>query len=138
MRYFVELSYKGTDYNGWQRQADAPTVQAALEDALSMLLRAEITVTGAGRTDTGVHAAYYVAHFDAPAVFDVADDDFIYHLNAVLPHDIAVFGITPVADDAHARFDAREREYKYYIIRQKDPFRRDTAWLYSGANLDVE
>lgn len=131
MRYFVELSYMGTAYCGWQRQPDAPSVQGALEDALSKLMRAPIAVTGAGRTDTGVHAAYYVAHFDAAAEPD------IYHLNAILPRDIAVHAVRRVADDAHARFDAREREYTYYITPHKDPFRQQTAWYYPVA-LDMD
>lgn len=136
MRYFAELGYKGTSYRGWQRQADSPSVQGAIEHALSTLLRAEIPITGAGRTDTGVHASYYVAHFDMP----VETDDpasFLYHLNSILPHDIAIYSLTPVAEDAHARFDAVEREYKYYVARYKDPFRRDTAWIYLP-HLDVE
>lgn len=131
MRYFAELSYMGTAYCGWQRQPDAPSVQGALEDALSTLLRERVEVTGAGRTDTGVHAAFYVAHFDAPSAPDV------YHLNAILPRDIAVHRVWQVADGAHARFDAREREYTYYITPAKDPFRQHTAWYYSGA-LDIE
>ncbi len=131
MRYFAELSYMGTAYCGWQRQSDAPSVQGALEDALSTLLREPIAITGAGRTDTGVHAAYYVAHFDASTAPD------IYHLNAILPRDMAVQRVWQVADGAHARFDAREREYTYYITLRKDPFRQQTAWYYSGA-LDVD
>lgn len=136
MRYFAELSYKGTNYNGWQRQDNAPSVQQTLEDVLSMLLRETVSVTGAGRTDTGVHAAYYVAHFDTSA--PIADcGGFVRHLNSVLPHDIAVFALTSVADDAHARFDAVAREYKYYILERKDAFRRETAWQYY-VPLDVE
>lgn len=126
MRFFAELSYLGTAYNGWQRQPDAPSVQAALEDALATLLRNPTPVTGAGRTDTGVHAAYYTAHFDAAQAPD------LYHLNAILPPDIAVHSLRRVADDAHARFDALEREYRYYIVLRKDPFRQGTAWYYSG------
>lgn len=135
MRYFAELAYKGTDFNGWQRQDNAPSVQQALEDALTTLLRMPVGVTGAGRTDTGVHASYYVAHFDMPV--GMSDTTaFIYHLNSILSHDIAVFSLTPVADDAHARFDAVEREYKYYIVTRKDPFRRETAWQYF-VDLDI-
>jgi tRNA pseudouridine38-40 synthase len=130
-RFFVELSYLGTAYCGWQRQPDAPSVQGALEDALSTLLREPVEVTGAGRTDTGVHAARYIAHFDASSEPDV------YHLNALLPRDIAVRRVWEVAPDAHARFDAREREYTYYITLHKDPFRQHTAWYYSGA-LDLD
>ena len=136
MRYFAELAYKGTNFNGWQRQDNAPSVQQALEDAFSKLLHTEITVTGAGRTDTGVHASYYVMHLDLPVeAGDTAA--FIYHLNSILPHDIALFSLTPVADSAHARFDALEREYKYHIATRKDPFKRETAWQYF-VELDMD
>lgn len=135
MRYFLELSYSGGAYNGWQVQPGAPSVQQTLQDGLSTILRRPTAVTGAGRTDTGVHAAYYVAHFDAPEA--VADPQkFCYHLNAVLPGDIAVRGIRRVRDDAHARFDALRREYKYYISTVKDPFAVDTAYLWTPP-LDV-
>lgn len=135
-RYFIELSYDGAAYCGWQRQPDAPTVQQALEKALSTLLRAEIEVVGAGRTDTGVNASFYVAHFDVAE--PVADaKQLVYKLNLILPHDIAVRSVKRVKDDAHARFDAREREYTYYISQRKNPFRRYSAWQYYVA-LDVE
>lgn len=139
MRYFLELSYKGTAYYGWQKQPGTPTVQGTLEHALSLLLREDTAVTGAGRTDTGVHAAYYTAHFDTAHDITASregSEGFVYHLNSILPHDIAVSTVTHVADDAHARFDAVEREYKYYIISFKDPFRRETSWQYY-AELDV-
>ncbi len=129
MRYFLELSYRGTAYNGWQRQPDAPSVQAVVERTLSTLLHENVEVTGAGRTDTGVHAAYYVAHFDASSPI-AAPDDFCYHLNALLPDDIAARGLRAVRDDTHARFDAQLREYQYYILDHKDPFRRETSWQY--------
>ncbi len=129
MRYFLELSYNGSNYCGWQRQPGAATVQQTLEEVLSLFLGENIEVTGAGRTDTGVHAAYYVAHFDADMKLPDGRDA-VYHLNSMLPGDIALRSLTPVADDAHARFDALEREYTYYILPCKDPFRRDTAWQY--------
>ncbi|MBE5032980.1 tRNA pseudouridine(38-40) synthase TruA [Gallalistipes aquisgranensis] len=136
MRYFLELSYKGTAYNGWQRQPDAPSVQQTVETALSTLLRTSVGIVGAGRTDTGVHAAYYVAHFDT--VSEIEDTArFCYHLNALMPADIAAGTVTRVADGAHARFDALQREYFYRIVPFKDPFRTETAWLYS-VPLDVE
>lgn len=135
MRYFAELAYKGTAYRGWQRQDNTPTVQGVIEDALSLLLRMRVSITGAGRTDTGVHASYYAAHFDVAAPLP-DPTDFLYHLNSVLPHDVSIFSLTAVGDDSHARFDALEREYKYYITRRKDPFRRDTAWFYTGG-LDI-
>lgn len=136
MRYFLRLSYSGARYNGWQRQPGAPSVQQTLEETLSRLLRENIEVTGAGRTDTGVHAAYYVAHFDCPAGID-DPADFLYHANSMLPPDIALQRIVRVADDAHARFDAAEREYTYHILPFKDPFRTATAWYYS-VPLDLD
>ena len=136
MRYFLELAYKGTAYNGWQRQNNAPSVQQTLEKALSTLMRKEISIVGAGRTDTGVHAAYYVAHFDTPDRIN-QENSFLYHLNGLLPPDIAIRSMQIVADDAHARFSATEREYEYHILTQKDPFRRDTSWQYY-VPLDVE
>lgn len=136
MRYFIELSYKGTAYNGWQIQNNAPSVQGELRKALSAILRTPITITGAGRTDTGVHALFYVAHFDFESAIDNADS-LVYHLNALLPKDIAVKRIYRVADDAHARFDAVQREYKYFMRRDKDPFSRETSWQYYVA-LDID
>ena len=136
-RYFIELSYDGAAYCGWQRQPDAPTVQQALEKALSTLLRSEIEVVGAGRTDTGVNASYYVAHFDVAE--PIADPkQLVYKLNLILPHDIAVRWVKRVKDEAHARFDAREREYTYYISQRKNPFRRYSAWqYYVSLNVDA-
>lgn len=136
MRYFIELSYDGAAYCGWQRQPDAPSVQQALERALSTLLRVPIEVVGAGRTDTGVNASYYIAHFDvAEAVKDCAQ--LVYKLNLVLPKDIAIRSIVAVKSEAHARFDAIEREYTYFISQRKNPFRRFSAWQYY-VPLDVE
>ena len=120
MRYFAELSYKGTAYYGWQRQPNAPSVQQTIEEALSTILREKIEIVGAGRTDTGVHAAFYVAHFDTLKEIE-NPESVVYHLNALLPEDIAFGRIYGVADDAHARFDATEREYRYYIQSRKDP-----------------
>ena len=136
MRYFVELSYNGGRYCGWQRQPEAASVQATLEAALSTLLREPVEVTGAGRTDTGVHAAYSVAHFDT-AVPLTDPRQTAYKLNCLLPDDIAVFGVTPVAADAHARFSAVEREYCYFIETRKNPFTRRAAWQYRRP-LDAE
>ena len=136
MRYFIELSYDGAAYCGWQRQPDAPTVQQALEKGLSTLLRQDIEVVGAGRTDTGVNASYYVAHFDCEnGVKDCAQ--LVYKLNLILPQDIAVKRVREVTPEAHARFDAVEREYTYYISQRKNPFRRYSAWQYF-VPLDVE
>ncbi len=129
VRYFITLSYDGAAYCGWQRQPDAPTVQQALEKALSTLLRCSVEVVGAGRTDTGVNASKYVAHFDVEQPVEDCQQ-LVYKLNLVLPQDIAVQQVRRVKDDAHARFDAIEREYTYYISQRKNPFRRYSAWQY--------
>lgn len=134
-RYFISLSYDGAAYCGWQRQPDTPTVQQALEKGLSTLLREDIEVVGAGRTDTGVNASYYVAHFDSEGVKDCAQ--LVYKLNLILPQDIAVMAVREVQSQAHARFDAVEREYTYYISQRKNPFRRYSAWQYY-VPLDME
>lgn len=136
MRYFLELRYLGAAYCGWQRQPGTPTVQGTLEGALSTLLREEVFTVGAGRTDTGVNAAYYVAHFDCAQRLD-DPARFLRRINGMLPPDIAVGGLAPVAAEAHARFDARERAYRYYIEPGKNPFTRHLTWQY-GVPLDVE
>ena len=119
MRYFIRLSYNGKDYNGWQRQPKAPSVQEEIERALSLLLRTEISIVGAGRTDTGVHAWDYYAHFDHEASLP---ENLVNKLNSFLPKTIAIKAIFPVKEDAHARFDARSRTYQYFISTEKDPF----------------
>ncbi len=136
MRYFAELSYKGTAYCGWQRQPNSPSIQQTVEEALSTILRERVEVVGAGRTDTGVHAAFYVAHFDTSKTID-NPDGFVYHLNALLPEDVAFRRIYGVGNEAHARFDATEREYRYYIEPRKNPFTRATSWQLTTP-LDVE
>ena len=136
MRYFAELKYDGSAYCGWQRQPEVQTVQGTLDAALSTLLRMPAETVGAGRTDTGVHAAYYVAHFDCPE--PIADTErFVYKLNMILPADIAVDAISPVGDDAHARFSATEREYLYIIERRKNPVSRNASWQYY-VPLDID
>ena len=135
MRYFIELKYDGAAYCGWQRQPDQPSVQQTIEQALTKLLRASVEIVGAGRTDTGVNASYYVAHFDCEQPFDC--EQVLYKLNMMLPHDIAILSVSEVPDGAHARFDAREREYTYFISPRKNPFRRAAAWMYY-VPLDVE
>lgn len=136
-RYFLELAYDGTPYRGWQRQPATPSVQAELERALSQALhRHQVHATGCGRTDTGVHATEYFAHFDGPSD-RVLDDRFAHSLNALLPPSIAVKRLIPVADDAHARFSATERGYAYLIHRRKDPFLNDRSYLLRPA-LDVD
>jgi len=126
-RYFIQLSYDGTAYHGWQRQPNGVSVQEALENALSTILRQPIEVVGAGRTDTGVHARMMVAHMDGPAELDTAQ--LCYKINKLLPRDIAVQRIWPVADDMHARFSATSRTYHYYIHTRKSPFLRHYSWL---------
>ncbi len=127
MRYFIDLAYNGKNYHGWQIQPDAITVQEVLEKALSTLLRKEIQVVGAGRTDAGVHAKQLFAHFDFEEIEDVSD--LQYKLNSLLPKDISIQNIFQVKEDAHARFDAIEREYEYVITLQKNPFLEDFAHL---------
>lgn len=125
MRYFIQFSYFGKTYHGWQNQPNAITVQEVLEKALSTLLRQKVEVVGAGRTDTGVHAKEMFAHFD----FDALDDteQLVYRLNAFLPEDIAVQNIYRMVPGAHARFDAMERSYEYWVVREKNPFYFDLA-----------
>ena len=135
-RYFIELSYLGTNYCGWQIQPNANTVQAELEKALSILLRHEVSVVGAGRTDTGVHASFYVAHFDSPKRNLHWDQKVLASLNEILPKDIAIKEIVAVTPEAHARFSALSRTYEYRISRYKNPFSIKTSWLYK-ADLDV-
>ena len=125
-RYFMELSYDGRNYHGWQVQPNGASVQGCLAGALSLLLRAETEVVGAGRTDAGVHAARMVAHFDSDCPFDPAW--LAAKLNRLLPPDIAVHGIRRVREGAHARFDALSRTYRYHVATAKLPFRRDWAW----------
>ncbi|MBO5882466.1 MAG: tRNA pseudouridine(38-40) synthase TruA [Alistipes sp.] len=134
MRYFIDLQYDGAAYFGWQRQPDTATVQGTIEAKLSMLRGVDTEIVGAGRTDTGVNASFYVAHFDSDTVVDCAQ--LAYKLNKVLPHDIAIMRIYPVAGDMHARFDAREREYTYFLTPHKSPFRRFSAWHYT-AELNI-
>ena len=123
MRFFITLSYDGTRYHGWQVQPNGPSVQEKLQWALSTILRQDIQVTGAGRTDAGVHARMMVAHFDVETM-DYELQDLMYKLNRLLPQDIAIQKIEPVSDEMHARFSATSRTYHYYIHTVKDPFLR--------------
>lgn len=135
-RYFIRLAYNGSNYNGWQVQPNAPTVQAELEKALSLIIRKETEIVGCGRTDTGVHASDYYAHFDfEQGIGDTAE--LVYKLNKFLPHDIAIKEIAEVNADAHARFSATQRVYEYKIVRQKNPFTQGLAYYYFG-NLDID
>ena len=135
-RYFIELSYRGTNYHGWQIQNNAHSVQGELNRALEILLKEEICTIGAGRTDTGVHAKYFVAHFDTQHSELISKPNFIYHLDHILPVDISIKSIKEVNPNAHARFDAISRTYNYIICRDKDPFWLELAWMYS-VHLDV-
>lgn len=122
-RYFVCLSYDGGNYVGWQRQANGNTVQQELEEKLSLVLKQNITIIGAGRTDTGVHAKNYIVHLDLDYKI-VNCNDLMHKLNSFLNKDIAIHWIKPVAKDAHARFSAISRTYEYHITQEKDPFKR--------------
>ncbi len=126
----MQLSYSGTRYFGWQRQPNAISVQEEIEKALSTILREEITVVGAGRTDTGVHASFYVLHFDCNTEISEAID-LAYHLNRFLPNDIAIQQIVKANPEFHARFSAVSRTYKYYISTVKDPFTTETSYQFT-------
>lgn len=133
-RYFLEVSYNGSNYSGFQKQKNANSIQAEVEKALMILQTQVIELTGSSRTDAGVHALQNYFHFD----FDGnIHPQFIYKMNAILPADIVVKHLTQVADDAHCRFDAVSRAYKYHIYNKKNPFLRDRAFYYPFA-LDME
>lgn len=134
MRYFIELSYDGSPFVGWQRQPKGDSVQSSLEDALKTLLQKPISVVGAGRTDAGVHARQLFTHVDLD---DQVDQNLKFRLNNLLPKEIAVNSILVVTDDAHARFDATGRRYSYHITTQKDPFLEKRSYYFSKT-LDIE
>ena len=136
MRYFIEIAYKGTNYHGWQLQPNAITIQELINNAFTTVLRRDINVVGAGRTDSGVHAQQLFAHFDYDASID--SNEFLYKMNSLLPIDIAVLNIFKVFDDAHARFDALSRSYEYRIYFGKNPFLTDTTWQLINKKLNVE
>ncbi|WP_375325150.1 tRNA pseudouridine(38-40) synthase TruA [Flagellimonas sp. GZD32] len=125
MRYFIQFSYFGKAYHGWQNQPNAITVQEILEKALSTLLRTKIEVVGAGRTDAGVHAKQMFAHFDFETIAHT--EELVYRLNSFLPDDVAVHKILEMVPNAHARFDATERTYEYWLVKEKNPFYFDLA-----------
>jgi tRNA pseudouridine38-40 synthase len=125
LRFFIELSYNGKAYHGWQNQPDAISVQEVLENALSTILKQEISIMGAGRTDTGVHAMQMFAHFDFEKQLP---NNLIYKLNSFLPQDIAIASIFSVNNDAHARFNAISRTYNYKISTSKNVFNYDFAY----------
>ena len=134
MRYFIEFSYNGSKFHGWQRQNNAISVQQTLEESLSLILGEDISVIGAGRTDTGVHAKFMTAHFDVKKLCKTKKD-LIFYLNQFLPKSIVINDLKKVKDDAHARFNATSRTYCYYISQVKDPFDYPLHYYYKE-NLD--
>jgi len=138
-RFFLTLSYNGTGFNGWQIQENTPnTVEQVLEDKLSMLLKEKIDLIGCGRTDAGVHAKNYIAHFDSHCSDLIENKNhWIYKFNTVLPHSVSIENIQKVKDTSHARFEATQRVYYYYLNQQKNPFRDAFNWYVYG-ELDFE
>lgn len=137
-RYFIQLSYNGTNYHGWQIQDNTPnTVQQVLNEALSKVLNEPVMLTGCGRTDTGVHAKDFYAHFDCSKT-DLVEQSgkWMHKFNSVLPHDVAISAIYAVHAEASSRFDAVSRTYKYVISKRKDPFLIDAAYFLNG-DIDV-
>lgn len=129
-RFFIEIAYDGSAYHGWQIQPNAISVQEKLNEALQILLREDVETIGAGRTDTGVHAKQLYVHFDTHNVlFSTFPEKAKQSLNALLPYDIAVKRIIPVAMDAHARFDAKSRSYEYHLHTHKNPFLINRSWM---------
>ncbi len=137
-RFFIRMAYNGKRFHGWQLQKGVATVQQAVNEALSKLLGIEINVTGCGRTDTGVHASEFYAHFDYHE--NISDDNlgkYIFRMNQMLGREIAIYDIYQVNDNAHARFDAVSRTYHYRIARKKNPFQADYSYYLFG-DLDVD
>ncbi|MBR1784851.1 MAG: tRNA pseudouridine(38-40) synthase TruA [Bacteroidales bacterium] len=136
-RYFLHMAYNGANYCGWQTQPGLPTVQQTLEDSLATLLRQQVGVVGCGRTDSGVHASDFYAHFDCDGV-EPDCGQLAFKLNNLLPADIAVFSIARVADNAHARFDATARTYRYYVSRKRLPFKQGQyCRIYFDPDVDL-
>lgn len=134
-RYFIELAYNGTPFNGWQIQPNDPTVQQEIESALSKVLRVKTGVTGCGRTDSGVHASEYFAHFDSDSTLDL--EKLTFKLNCMISSEISIKSIFMVENDLHARFSAKARTYHYFINQKKDAFRFHTSWfMHSPLDLD--
>ena len=134
LRYFIQFSYNGTQYHGWQIQPNALSVQEVLTQALQTILGTAVELTGAGRTDAGVHAKQMFAHVDL--LQEIESEKLVYKLNAFLPKDIAVSNIFPVSNEAHVRFDATKRTYEYHIHTQKNPFLEELSW-YVQQTVDV-
>ena len=135
MRYFIELSYNGKNYHGWQIQPDAISVQEKLNNAFSTIFQSDIQVVGAGRTDTGVHASQMFAHVDLDGVLD---ENLAFKLNSILPNDIFIKDIFKVDDEKHARFDATFRSYEYRIWLGRNPFLLDFSWQIHSQKPDIE
>ncbi len=140
-RFFLELAYDGNKYHGWQIQPNAVTVQEVLDKALSILFRQKVETVGCGRTDTGVHATQFFAHFDLSITdekaLEISTGKFLAGINALLPHEIAIKRFLDVALEAHARFDASRRSYQYHIHHHKNPFKYNYSWLLKDS-LNVE
>jgi tRNA pseudouridine38-40 synthase len=136
-RYFLEFSFKGTGYHGWQLQPNARTVQQVMEDSLKMISGAHIPTTGAGRTDTGVHARHFTAHFESDHTVFESGDLFVRKMNSILPKDIAIKKLYKVKEEAHARFSALSRTYEYVIRKVRDPFDTEFSW-YFARPLDLK
>lgn len=135
MRYFIHMAYDGTGYCGWQVQNNGETVQGKLNSALSRLLSSHISTGGCGRTDAGVHASDFYAHFETDKVLD---EKFAFRLNSILPQDIKIFRIIPVHEKSNTRFDATSRTYEYYLHFEKDPFLRHYSTQVHARELDWE
>lgn len=134
MKYFLDISYNGTNYHGWQIQPNAHTVQEELQQCLSKVLRTTIEIMGSGRTDTGVHAKQQVAHFEIDQILDAKD--LVFKMNSILPVDISINEVKSIMPSAHARFDAIERSYQYFINRSKSPFTTGLSY-YFNHQLDI-
>ena len=134
MRYFIELSYNGTKYHGWQIQPDMVSVQEKLNNAISTILQSKIEVVGAGRTDTGVHAVQMFAHFNTEILIE---NNFVHKLNSILPNDISVDKVFEVLEDKHARFDAKSRSYEYRMWLGRNPFLLDFSWQIHSQKPDL-
>ncbi len=136
-RYFIEISYDGGNYHGWQIQPNATCVQELINSCLSTILRQDVAVLGAGRTDAGVHAKQMFAHFESDSIL-ISESNFEDRCNSFLPDDISVNSIRKVTADAHCRFDATARTYEYFIVHKKDPFFRSKAWfVYKDLNVNA-
>ncbi|WP_282036427.1 tRNA pseudouridine(38-40) synthase TruA [Saccharicrinis aurantiacus] len=127
-RFFIEMAYNGKNYHGWQVQPNAITVQEVMDDCLNKILREAVSIVGCGRTDTAVHASYFVAHFDSEKN-EIDEQHFCYKMNRILPKDIAVYSITKVDNETHSRFTATSRRYEYHIADYKTPFNHEFSYL---------